>query len=266
MYNIAQRVLAILVINFAFQNLAAAQALIGEVSKDEFKIRRPQVIDAQTKMPISDAVVSIPTENKVDFTNKDGFFKLTPSGNGPVILSVQKDGYRPYSLTLSEGKFNANALFEMQKSSPKSIIVSNDMMHLGDNSYSEKSSGACIINAPCVGPFFSKGFKVGNITPKTKAYVSIGSVIGIDTIQAMKLGQNRLTSATSTPMEIFVNGHKIAELKINGDNQKIPIPLKYLNQNSENILKIQTGINQAVTDYMDYDDVELMNLIVDIND
>ena len=64
----------------------------------------------------------------------------------------------------------------------------------------------------------------------------------------------------------FVNGQKIAELKINGDNQKIPIPLKYLNQNSENILKIQTGINQTVTDYMDYDDVEIMNLIVDIND
>ncbi len=262
---IAQRIFILLFICFVFQSSVGAKALIGEVSKDEFKLKRPQVVDAQTKMPIADAVVSIPAQSKVDFTNKDGFFKLAPSGNEPIILSIQKEGYRPYSLTIKEGKFNANALFEMQKSSPKSIIVSNEMMHLGDNSYSEKSAGACLINTPCVGPVFTKAFKVGNITPKTRAYVSIGSVIGIDTIQAMKLGQNRLTSAASSPMEIFVNGHKIAELKINGDNQKIPIPLKYLNKNSENTLKIQTGVNQAATDYTDYDDVEIMNLIVDID-
>ena len=266
MYIIAQRIFTVFIVSFIVQNATSAHALIGEVSKDEFKIKRPQVVDVQTKIPVSGALVSIPAENKKDFTTQDGYFKLSPSGSGTVILSIQKDGYRPYSVTINDGKFSGNMLFEMQKASPKSIIISNDMMHLGDNSYSDKSSGACLINSPCVGPFFIKKFKVGDITPKTKAYVTIGSVIGIDTIQAMKLGQNKLTNATSTPMEIFVNGYKIAELKINGDNQKIPIPLKYLNKNSENVLKIQTGVNMSVTDYTDYDDVEIVNLIVDIDE
>ena len=106
---------------------------------------------------------------------------------------------------------------------------------------------------------------MGNITPKTKAYVKIGSVIGIDTIQAMKLGQNNLTNAYSTPMEFFVNKTKIGELKINGDNQKSPIPLKVLKPNSNNVLVVKTGENRDAI-ATDYDDVELMNLFIDIRD
>ncbi len=264
MHRITQNFIVILVINFIIQNVSFSQALIGEITKDDFQIKRPQVIDAITKKPISGAKVSIPIENKVDFTNKDGFFKLVPSENGPVILSVQKDGYRPFSITIHDGKFSSGTLLELQKFSPKSIIISDNMMHLGDNSFSKNSAGACLINSPCVGPSFSQKFKVGEIKPTTKAYVTIGSIIGIDTIQAMKLGQNKLTNAASSPMEIFINKHKIGELKINGDNQKIPIPTKYLNNMAENTLTIQTGINQDVKEYIDYDDVELMNLIVDV--
>ena len=138
------------------------------------------------------------------------------------------------------------------------------MMHLGDNSFSENSAGACLINSPCVGPSYSQKFEVKNITPKTKAYVTIGSVIGIDTIQAMKLGQNNLRNASSSPMEIFINNEKIGELKINGDNQKIPIPPNLLRKMASNTLTIKTGMNKSTTTNTDYDDVELMNLFVDI--
>lgn len=242
-----------------------SQALLGEVTKQGYKQNRPQVLDKETGSPVQDAVVEIPTEGKVDFTDENGNFKITPSSDKPVILSIKKDGYRPFSLTLQENALKGGVTFELEKKSPFELILSDNLMHLGDNSYSPNSAGACLINSPCIGPEFKKEFAVGNITPKTKAYVKIGSVIGIDTIQAMKLGQNKLTNAYSTPMEFFVNKTKIGELKINGDNQKIPIPLKVLKANSNNILVVKTGANKDAI-LTDYDDVELMNLFIDIRD
>ena len=242
-----------------------SMALIGEVSKQDFKQNRPQVVDSSTKNPLKDAVVSVPTEGKVDYTDENGFFKITPNSGKPVILSVQKEGYRPFSLTLKDGTLKGGVTFELDKLSPFEIVISDNLLHLGDNSYSPNSSGACLINSPCVGPSFTKEFSVGNISSHTKAYVEIGSIIGIDTIQAMKLGQNKLTNAYSTPVEFFVNKTKIGELKINGDNQKIPIPLKILKPNTNNILVIRTGVNKDAL-ITDYDDIEVMNLIVDIRD
>ena len=80
----------------------------------------------------------------------------------------------------------------------------------------------------------------------------------------MKLGQNNLRNASSSPMEIFINNEKIGELKINGDNQKIPIPPNLLRKMASNTLTIKTGMNKSTTTNTDYDDVELMNLFVDI--
>ena len=73
-----------------------------------------------------------------------------------------------------------------------------------------------------------------------------------------------LRNASSSPMEIFINNEKIGELKINGDNQKIPIPPNLLRKMASNTLTIKTGMNKSTTANTDYDDVELMNLFVDI--
>ena len=252
------------IFSFTYQGYTKADALIGEIRKDEFTNKRPQVIDSVTRLGIKGATVSLPTESKIDKTDENGYFKITPTGKSPVILSVQKEGYRPFSLTLQDGKLTGGISIELEKISPFETVITNELLHLGDNSYSENSSGACQIYSPCVGPSFTKNFYVGKITPKTKAYVWIGSVIGIDTVQAMRLGQNRLTTATSTPMEIFINKTKIGELKINGDNQKIPIPEKFLKKLSDNELTVRTGKNKNAKDYTDYDDVQLMNLIVEV--
>ncbi len=261
MHKKTARIFTAVAISFIIQNTSFSKALVGEISKADFQPQRTQVIDEQTKQPLEGAIVSIPAENKIDFTDKNGLFKLSPSSNTPVILSIQKDGYRPFSLTLKDGKLNGNVHLELEKITPMSIVVSDNMMHLGDNSFSKDSAGACLINSPCVGPSFTKHF-VANDFANKKAYVVIGSVIGIDTVQAMRLGQNNLSHSTSSPMEIFVNREKIGEIKINGDNQKIPIPKKLLKKN--NTLTVKTGMNLAAKDYTDYDDVELMNLIVDI--
>lgn len=248
---------------FNVVNACFSKALIGEVSKEEYKLNRPQVIDSQTKLPVSGATVSIPIEGQEDFTDNNGYFKIIPNSVSPVILSIKKEGYRPFSLTLHDGALKGGVFFELERESPFEMILSDNLLHLGDNSFSPNSAGACLINSPCVGPSFSKEFSVGKISPDTKAYVELGSVIGIDTFQAMKLGQNKLTTAFSSPLEFFVNKNKIGELKINGDNQKIPIPTIFLIPNSTNVLTIKTGINKNLLD-VDYDDVEIMNLIVEV--
>ena len=258
-------ILATIFILFIIHNCCSSKALIGEVSKQEYKNKYPKVIDKTSKNPIKDAAVTVPTEGKVEFTDENGYFKIAPSSGKPVILSIQKDGYRPFSLTVREGSLKGDITFELKKLSPYELVISDNLLHLGDNSYSPNSAGACLINSPCVGPKFTKDFFVGNLTNKSKAFIEIGSVIGIDTIQAMKLGQNKLTNAYSTPMEFFINNSKIGELKINGDNQKIPIPVKLLKPNTNNTLTVKTGYNKDAI-LTDYDDIELMNLIINISD
>ena len=254
----------VLMVAIFYPKFVNADALIGEVTKEDYALKRPQVVDADSKRPIKDANVLIPSENKIDRTDENGYFKIKPSGQNPVILSIQKDGYRPFSMTLQDGKLVGGVSLELEKKSPLDVVVSSELLHLGDDSFSANSAGACQIFSPCVGPSFTKSFYVGNITPKSKVYVYIGSVIGIDTVQAMRLKQNNLTSAFSSPVEIFVNKTKIGELKINGDNQKIQIPNKLLKSVSNNMLTVKTGTNRTSRDGVDYDDIQLMNLIVNV--
>jgi hypothetical protein len=54
--------------------------------------------------------------------------------------------------------------------------------------------------------------------------VNIGTVIGLDTKKAKQVGQNRIAKVYSAPSEVYVNGHKIGKLELNGDNIEILIP------------------------------------------
>ena len=62
-------------------------------------------------------------------------------------------------------------------------------------------------------------------------------------------------------MEVFINGSKISELHLNGDNQRVKIP-PMLVYNGKNELTIKTGHNMMETTYIDYDDIEFMNLSI----
>ena len=134
---IYKNILLLFICLLLIQNPCTSRALIGEVTKQEFKNTKPQVIDKTSKVPLKDVTVSVPTEGKVDFTDENGFFNLSPSSNKPVILSIQKDGYRPFSLTVQEGALKGGVTFELEKLSPYELIVSDNLLHLGDNSYSE---------------------------------------------------------------------------------------------------------------------------------
>jgi hypothetical protein len=61
--------------------------------------------------------------------------------------------------------------------------------------------------------------------------------------------------------KFFFNGNKISEIQINGDGQKIRIPHNLIKKINE--VTIKTGRNLMQTSYIDYDDIEFMNLIIE---
>ena len=91
----------------------------------------------------------------------------------------------------------------------------------------------------------------------------IGSIIGIDTNLARSIGQNKISNAFASPPEVFFNGNRISEIQINGDGQKIKIPPALVKRNDVNEVTIKTGRNLMQTAYIDYDDIEFMNLFIE---
>lgn len=79
------------------------------------------------------------------------------------------------------------------------------------------------------------------------------------------MGQNKVNNAYASPPEVYFNGNKIADIQINGDKQKIRVPYGLIRQNEMNEVTIKTGKNMMQTAYVDYDDIEFMNLSLETN-
>lgn len=91
-------------------------------------------------------------------------------------------------------------------------------MHIGDDNYSEASANAGNFRLKSIGPSFSRQFLINTIGDQN--YLKIGSILGIDTLMARTMGQNNIVNTYASPVEVYFNGIKIAEIQLNGDNQK----------------------------------------------
>lgn len=228
----------------------------GGVSKVDM---RNKVVDSETNMPIPNAKVTLPKLNYTTYTDSDGNFALEDV-DSTTILSVEKSGYRPFSLTVSD---TSNALrIGIQKSNATDIVIESEMMHLGDDNYSTASANAGNFRLRSSGPFYSKQFIMTAATLSAKNYLVIGSIVGIDTLLARSMGQNRIVNSYASPPEVFFNGTKIAEIQLNGDNQKIKLPNNLIQANRPNEITIKTGRNLMQMAYIDYDDIEIANLSI----
>ncbi len=239
---------------------AFAKVISGEIKK-ETKRNINQIYDNNTNTPIEGAVIKIPAKNYETVTKKDGSFKLQTKIDSPTIMSVAKSGYKPYSLTLNQNP-KSPIQVGIEKTTPQDIIVETDMIHIGDDSYSSRSANAGEFSLNSSGFFYTKDFNVKPIKQEEELILVIGSIIGIDTLEAQKMGQSRVLTAYSSPPEVFFNGAKIAEIKINADGQKIIIPKGLIKQN--NNVTIKTGHNLYKVNTVDYDDIEFTNLLLEI--
>lgn len=239
-----------------------ASVVQGGVEK-ELVIGQNKIIDSVTNATVSGARVYLPQQNYMTYTDENGVFTLDANITGTTVLSINKNGYKPYSITIDQNANSNPMVLAIEKATPYDIIVDNEMFHLGDNSYSDLSANAGEFKVQSVGPYYSKKIKIPNIAQGTSVNLIIGSIIGVDTQMAKSMGQNKVHEAYASPPEVYFNGNKIAEIQVNGDGQKIRVPYNLVRQNQMNEITIKTGRNLMQTAYVDYDDIEFMNLTVE---
>jgi hypothetical protein len=183
-----------------------------------------RIIDKKTGKGVGGAKITLPKEKYQTKTNKEGYFELDTAINGTSIMSVKKEHYKPFSMTINEKGLNSPLVVGIEKSNSADVTIDTNMHHLGDGSFSDNSANADEFRGETTGPFFTKRFILRNIKTKQPVFLVIGSIIGIDTLMARSMGQNRNPNSYSSPPEVFFNGNKISEIQINGDGQKIKIP------------------------------------------
>lgn len=255
-----KKLLIISLILFALP--ACSKIITGEVTKER-RNDINQIYDSNTNTPIEGVIIKIPSKNYSTKTKEDGSFKLQTEIDTPTIMSLEKKGYKPHSMTINSNFKNPISV-GIEKTTPQDIIVETNMVHIGDNSFSERSANASEFSIISSGAFYSKDFIIKALKKGEELFLILGSIIGIDTIEAQRMGQSGVLTAFSSPPELFFNGNKIAEIKINGDGQKIKIPTNLINFNKENNITIKTGRNLHKINSIDYDDIEFTNILFEI--
>lgn len=245
-----------------FSGVCIATTLSGNIDKEDFLENSSVVVDGLTGNPVPDAEISIPTQGFFARTNHWGQFKLDASMKSPVILSVKADGYKPFSLTVNESQTKKPLTIVITKLFNNEIVIDSQLHHLGDDKFSHSSANVDDFRLKSEGPYFFKEFYIENLSSKNAPVLNLGSIIGLDTPMAKRLFQSKVASSASSPLKVYLNSQKIGEIKINGDNQEIPLPKNILRSNAYNTIRIETGTNQSSVSYVDYDDMEFMNLIL----
>lgn len=250
----------VMFLNTFLNGAAWAEKISGTVKKDEFG-QQNQVIDTQTGAPVGQAKITVPSKGYRTLTDENGTFTLKTNIDGKTILSVEKEGYRPFSITIDEKSVKNPIKLGIEQARTGDCIIEDSLCHLGDDVFSENSANAGEFKGKSVGPFLTKRFNLEPLKNGETRVLIIGSVVGLDTKLAKEMGQNKIAKVYASPAEIFFNGQKIGELHINGDNQEITIPNSLIRQSNE--VTIKTGRNLFQQSYIDYDDIEIMNVRIE---
>ncbi len=247
-----------LILIIYFLTLPALSNVFEGLVEKETIVLKNKIIDYETNLPITNAKITLPQSGFSTYTNNNGEFSNLPKLTGQTILSVEKDGYKPFSMTVNERIAMRPMVIGVEKTKLTDITISDEMMHLGDGNFSNQSANSYEFRVKPVGPFFTKKFFVGSVSGE--CFFVIGSVIGLDTLMAKRMGQNKIVNAYSSPAEIYFNGIKIGQLELNGDNKRFNLPNNLVRKNAYNEVTIRTGRNLQQSAYVDYDDIEIMNL------
>lgn len=259
-----KKIFFIIYILILFSTSANCEIFTGGVTKVG-QNESNRVLDSQSKQPVEFAKISMPQKQFHTYTDQNGNFELPNIKiTAPTILNVEKEGYRPFSITINNNQsLNSPMKIEIAKSTPMDIAIDNDILHLGDNSFSKNSANAFDFKLKSCGPSYTRDFIMTKNAKHCANYLIFGSVVGLDTKLAHALGQNKIKSgAYSSPAEVFFNGQKIGELTINGDGERIKIPNSLIKADDKNQITVKTGQNIMASDHIDYDDIEIMNLSI----
>lgn len=262
MNNIRFKIFISVLFVFVIPLFAFAAVLEGGINTSERLKNFWTVIDKATKKPVPNARVEIPSKNFTAYSDINGHFEIKPYINNKTIMAVTKTNYKPYSITIQKDANIKPFIVEIENSNPFDIRLETALCHLGDNNFSIVSANAGQFKGKAIGPKYTKNFHIPFCSQNKQPYLVIGSIIGIDTALARGMGQNRITTSFASPPSVYLNGHKIAEIQINGDNQKIKLPKQLIRFDKLNTITIKAGQNLMQTAYVDYDDIEFINLSI----
>ncbi len=256
-----KKIILSIILYFVFVQYSFCEIISGKINHDDINLQN-KIIDSKTKNPVSNAKISIPEAHFTTYSDKNGVFQLNADLNSQTVLFVEKDGYKNFSLTVDKTVLNSPLKLGIEKASPFDLQITQGVVHLGDNMFSSNSANSSEFALNANGSFLSKEFKKPKTGAKQSVVIRIGTIIGLDTKKAKMLGQNKIAKVYSSPAEVFVNGSRIGIIEINGDNIEFIVPNGILKENNE--LVIKTGRNLFQLDYVDYDDIELANVRVEV--
>lgn len=245
-----------------FPTLTFGTTIQGGINTNDKLSPYCTVIDKHTKKPVPNAKITIPALGYSAYSDINGHFELKTTVNSQTILAVTKQNYKPYSITLTKYNFLKPFVVEIETITPFDISIESALCHLGDDNYSDASANASQFRSKATGPVFNKKFFIPINVKDKQQYLVFGSIVGIDTALARGMGQNHITTSFASPPSVYLNGQKIAEIQINGDNQKIKLPKHLVKYNQNNVITIKSGRNLMQRAYVDYDDFEFMNLSI----
>ena len=248
---------------FFYFNFASAEIMKAQIDHNDLNYKN-KIIDTRTQEAIGEAKITIPDLDFTTYTDKNGLFQLNIDINEKTVLFVEKDGYKIFSLAIDNTILKNPLKLGIEKSSPFDMQLNKGLVHLGDNMFSDNSANSKDFKLGANGSFYEHTFEKPSFSQKQDVVVKIGTIIGLDTKKAKQTGQNNIVKVYSSPTEIFVNGHKIGQLELNGNNYEINIPKNILKTTNE--LVIKTGKNIFQKSYIDYDDIELANISIEIKE
>ncbi len=238
-------------------------AIVGKINHDDINFSN-KIIDSKSKKAVGNAKITIPELHYTTYSDKDGMFKLNADISSQTVLFVEKEGYKVFSLTVDNSVIKNPLKLGIEQNSPFDMQISSDVAHLGDDMFSSNSANSTQFRASANGSFLAKKFDRPKCAKNQEVILRIGTIIGLDTKKAKEYGQNKVAKVYSSPTEVFVNGNKIGKIELNGDNIEIHIPQNILMDKNE--LVIQTGRNLFQYEYVDYDDIEIANIRIEVKE
>jgi len=247
----------------ALAEFCQAGVISGKVHHDDINFQN-KIVDSKTQKEVGNAKITIPELHYTTYSDNNGLFQLNADITAPTVLFVEKDGYKVFSLTIDNSVVKNPLKLGIEQHSPFDIQITSNVTHLGDDMYSTNSANSTQFQRTANGAYLSKTFDRPKYSKNQDVVLRIGTIIGLDTKKAREMGQNKIAKVYSSPTEVFVNGNRISTIELNGDNIEILIPKAVLRDKNE--LVIQTGRNLFQHDYVDYDDMEIANLRIEIKE
>ncbi len=251
-----------------------------------------RVVDRATGQPLGGVEVAIPEAGVSVVTDRQGRFQLPDQVPSDQILVARLEDYLPYSQTTRQGSQPLEVELE-RWDQETTLVLESDLVRLGDNAYSPDSAAAGEFRLPAQGRELTRTFDLRQL-PFQPPTLRIGSLIGLDTPEAVRAGQSRIPYADMTPMVIQLNGSQVATIALAGDQISVSLPIDRL-QIGLNTVTLQTGqtyhdgFNQGQVRIpvnipvlggglriqvpvggsqgggrVDYDDVQLANVVIDL--